>query len=41
APAWTHLGYAIPSNVFAQEQLDLFEPGGDASAAGEWAPEGQ
>jgi Holliday junction DNA helicase RuvB len=41
APAWTHLGYAIPQGVFAQEQLDLFEPGGDDSLAGEWAPESQ
>jgi Holliday junction DNA helicase RuvB len=29
APAWTHLGYAVPSGVFAQEQLDLFEPAED------------
>jgi holliday junction DNA helicase RuvB len=41
APAWTHLGYAIPSGVFAQEQLDLFEPAGDGEPAGDWAPESQ
>jgi Holliday junction DNA helicase RuvB len=41
APAWTHLGYAIPAGSFAQEPLDLFEPVGDDSLAGDWAPEGQ
>ena len=41
APAWTHLGYAIPSGVFAQEQLDLFDSGEEAASAGEWAAEGQ
>ena len=24
APAWTHLGYAVPSGVFGQEPLDVF-----------------
>jgi Holliday junction DNA helicase RuvB len=42
APAWTHLGYAIPSGVFAQEQLELFDPDSDAAAASDgWAPESQ
>jgi holliday junction DNA helicase RuvB len=42
APAWTHLGYAIPSGVFGQEPLDLFEPAGDDAAGTEdWAPQGQ
>ena len=40
AAAWTHLGYAIPAGVFAQQELDLFEPGADAApAAGEWTTE--
>jgi Holliday junction DNA helicase RuvB len=42
APAWTHLGYAIPSGVFGQEPLDLFETaGGEAEGTAGWAPESQ
>jgi len=39
APAWTHLGYAIPSGVFSQEPLDLFETDSDGDEdAVNWAP---
>jgi Holliday junction DNA helicase RuvB len=29
APAWTHLGFAVPAGVFGQETLDLFDDGAD------------
>src|SRR5919112_1413743 len=37
APAWTHLGLAVPAGVFGQETLDLFgaEPG-DEDSSSEW-----
>ncbi|PTT61837.1 Holliday junction branch migration DNA helicase RuvB, partial [Arthrobacter sp. HMWF013] len=39
APAWTHLGYAVPAGVFAQEPLDLFEADPESSGpAAAWAP---
>jgi Holliday junction DNA helicase RuvB len=42
APAWTHLGYAIPAGVFGQEPLDLFETAGDdADGKEDWAPQSQ
>jgi Holliday junction DNA helicase RuvB len=42
APAWTHLGFAVPAGVFGQEPLDLFDPDPDSSGtAAEWAPNSQ
>jgi Holliday junction DNA helicase RuvB len=42
APAWTHLGYAVPSGVFGQEPLDLFDTAGDdGNGTGDWAPQSQ
>jgi Holliday junction DNA helicase RuvB len=25
APAWTHLGFAVPAGVFSQDPLELFQ----------------
>jgi Holliday junction DNA helicase RuvB len=37
APAWTHLGLAVPAGVFGQESLDLFGAGpGDEESSSEW-----
>jgi Holliday junction DNA helicase RuvB len=37
APAWTHLGLAVPPGVFGQETLDLFGAGpGDEESSSEW-----
>jgi Holliday junction DNA helicase RuvB len=37
APAWTHLGFAVPAGVFGQETLDLFDAGtADEQSAPEW-----
>ena len=42
APAWTHLGYAIPSGVFGQEPLDLFDTAGDEPDDNDnWVPQSQ
>jgi Holliday junction DNA helicase RuvB len=27
APAWTHLGFAVPAGVFGQDPLEVFQPG--------------
>jgi Holliday junction DNA helicase RuvB len=27
APAWTHLGFAVPAGAFGQDPLDLFQAG--------------
>ena len=42
APAWTHLGYAVPDGVFGQEALALFEVEDlGVEPAAEWLPNGQ
>jgi Holliday junction DNA helicase RuvB len=42
APAWTHLGFAVPDGVFGQEALDLFgsDPEDEQSAA-DWISNAQ
>ena len=30
APAWTHLGFAVPPGIFAQDPLELFSAEDDA-----------
>ena len=42
APAWTHLGYAVPDGVFGQDTLDLFAPDvEDEQSAVDWISKAQ
>jgi Holliday junction DNA helicase RuvB len=42
APAWTHLGLAVPDGVFGQDTLDLFGPDTeDEESATDWISNSQ